>query len=506
MKQINTQTLLDVGIALSKEKDDDKLLETILDAAMDITHCDAGTLYMLEADNLHFRVMITRSMNVRQGGSNGAITLPAIPVRRPPVLPDGKVLQGGATFDEQGLNRSNVCAICAHQHRLINVRDVYESAEFDFSGPRRYDAMTGYRTASMLVVPLEDDRGDIIGVLQMMNAQDDAGRAIPFDVDFEPVILSLGSQAAICLTNMSYAKEITELLDSFVRVMSTAIDARSPYNANHTRNMVRYGGRFLDWLSETGSDWTFNDEQRRQFLMSVWLHDVGKLVIPLEVMDKQTRLGDRYDDVMHRLTRFGLENRVAFLENRLDEAAYTAMAGAIGDARALIETANTMGFLPDDTLAAIEALAAAPGPGGEAFLTSDELTALSIRKGTLTGAERAVIESHVVMTGKMLEEMKFSSGHKMVPRWAASHHEFLNGKGYPLGLAGDEIPREVRLLTILDVYDALTAVDRPYKPGLAPEKAFEILGFMVKDGQVDPDILNLFRESGAWQMSAESNT
>lgn len=480
MKALDVNKLLEIGIALSKEKDYDRLFEIILREAMDITSCDGGTLYICSEDELAFKIMITKSMNFFKGGKGDPVDLPPVQKRR-----------------------ANVCAFAAIEGRLVNIPDVYHSEEFDFSGPRNYDKITGYKTTSMLVVPMEDDRGDVIGVLQLINAQDENGATVAFDPYFETVIHSLASQAAICLANMNYAEEIIELLNSFVRVTSTAIDARTPYNANHSRNMVKYGERFIDWLRDTGHEWQFTDAEKRQFLMSIWLHDVGKLVIPLEVMDKESRLGRAWDQVMHRLEVIELLNRVHYLDGSIPVENYEERKAEVDAARTLIEKANNAGFIPDDTLEAIRAIGAkiyVDAAGEErSWLNESELNALLVQKGTLTAQEREVMESHVTMTAKMLSEMKFSRDYQKVPEWASAHHEFLNGRGYPNHLSGDALSKEIRLLTILDIFDALTARDRPYKPPMPTEKALFILDDMVKDGQLDPEILDLFKQSQAWE-------
>lgn len=483
MIKIDVNQLLSVGIELSREKDYGKLLETILVAAMDITNCDAGTLYINQNESLVFQIMITKSMGVFKNGAYEPIELPPVP------------------FEQRF-----VSARAAIDRRLINISDVRTCGEYDFTGTLRYDAATGYRTESCLVVPMENDYGEIIGVMQLINALDENGATIAFDREYEQVILSLGAQAAICLTNMNYSNEITGMFDSFIRVMSTAIDARSPYNANHTKNMVAYGEKFLDWLRDTGNEWQLDDATRRQFLMSVWLHDVGKLVTPLEVMDKDSRLGDRLQAVQNRFNVLLLRNKIDSLEGRISEAEFSDNESFYTDALALICESNTAGFLPEDKIERIAKIAdrTYADENGELqpCLTPEELVSLSVMKGTLTAEERGIMESHVTMTARMLGEMDFSKHHKNVPVWAASHHEFLNGRGYPNHLEGDEIPREVRLLTILDVFDALTARDRPYKAGMPAEKAFSILEAMVRDGQVDAKLLELFRESGAWEAAA----
>lgn len=476
-----TKTILDLSIALSAERDREALLFRILDAAMDLTQCDGGTLYLLEKDSLHFCRMITRSFGIRQGGAEEPITLPPVP-----------------------LKPTHICARAVLDEALINVADVRSDGRFDFSGAACYDAMTGYTTRSMLVVPLTNDHGKIIGVLQLINALTDQGEITVFPAEVEALVSALASQAAISLTNMQYAERVHDLLDSLVRALSTAIDERTPYNANHSRNMARYAEAFLDWLETSEKDWRFDTEQRRELLLSVWLHDVGKLTIPLEVMDKESRLGPAIRDVRQRFSTMGLLSRIALLKGCINAEEAEKLEAERAEALALIEKVNIAGFLPDDTLTAIHALAKRTYTdltGAELpWITEEEYHCLSVRKGTLTAEEREIMESHVALTARILDQVSFPEEYARVPQWASAHHEFLNGKGYPAHVTAEALPREVRLITILDVFDALTATDRPYKKAMPVEKALSILHSMVEEGALDGEILALFEESRAWEV------
>jgi len=482
-----TRQFLNMCLSLSAERDREALLSQILDTAMDLAQCDAGTLYLLEDDGLHFCRMVTRSQGVKQGGHASPITLPPVP-----------------------LEEKYVCSWVAIHRETINVADVRTDTHFDFTGSLRYDEMTGYRTQSMMVVPMTNDRGDLIGVAQLINALDQEGKTIPFDPEIELLVSAISSQAAISLTNMMYSEQVRDLLDSLVGALSAAIDQRSPYNANHSRNMARYGEAFLNWMDETDHPWRFDPDKRRTFLMSVWLHDVGKLVVPLEVMDKETRLGPALAEIRHRFTAMALLDRIALLEGRIDQTEKDRRAADRADALAFIEKTERAGFLPDDSLARVDELAARTytDEKGETrpWLTREEHTCLSVRKGTLTADERAVMESHVVVTGRILDQVTFPKLYAQVPQWAAGHHELLNGKGYPDHLTAPDIPKEVRLLTILDVFDALTARDRPYKPPMPTEKALSILHSMVDEGGVDGELLALFEASRAWETIPETHT
>lgn len=480
---VDTGRLLEIGIALSREKDAGALLRTILTAAMDVTGSDGGTLYTLRDGALHFHIMSTRSLGIFRSADREPIDLPPVP-----------------------LQQQNVCAHCALRRQLINIPDVYTSGQYDFSGPREYDSLTGYRTRSMLVIPMEDDQGEIIGVLQLINALGDAGEVIPFDAALEPVVLSLASQAAIRLTNVNYAAEVERLLSSIVSVLSTAIDARTPYNANHTRSMALYAERFLGRLPQIDPGWDL-PQRRAPFLMSVWLHDVGKLVIPLEVMDKQTRLGAQTHQVLSRLELARMSCRLCGLRGQLTPADCQAREQRLMDAGRLIEKANGAGFVDDDTAAAVRRLADETyldlDGNAQPLLTPQEVECLCVARGTLTPAERKTIESHALMTRRLLGSMSFTGSYAQVPGWAAQHHEMLDGSGYPDGLSNGDIPREVRLLSILDIFDALTARDRPYKPPMPPEKALDILRGMAAEGKLDGDLLALFEAAQPWAETVE---
>lgn len=484
MKNGTLQKILDIGIALSKEKDTERLLEYILTAVMDITQCDGGTLYIKEDETLEFKIMITKSRGIHQGGSGDAITMPPV-----------------------SLVKENVCACGVLYRRLINIPDVYESSGYDFSGPKKYDAITGYQTKSMMVVPMEDDKGTIIGVMQLINAMDESGNVIPFREEYEQILLSVGSQAAICLMNMNYAKQIRNMLDSFVRVMSTAIDARSPYTANHTRNMVAYASRFIDWLNQQDTGWNFDEKEKYVFLMSAWLHDIGKLITPQEVMDKRDRLAGNYTIIMDRFEKIRLLTKIEALQGKVGEKEAADRFEKIQNAGQLVTQVNECGFLTDELAWKVNELAGwifeEEDGSLHPWITQEEQEQLIIRKGTLTDKEREIMQDHVEMTRIMLEQMSFGEDYQNVVTFAAQHHERLNGSGYPKGLKEDEISREVRLLVILDIFEALTARERPYKPPIPAEKAFEILYRMASQVEIDLDILKLFEQSQAWILDSQ---
>lgn len=485
MTDKDLQKILQIGIALSAEKDYNRLLEQILAGAMSLLHCDAGTLYLKNGEFLDFKILRNITMNTYLGGDGKPVGLPPVPI-----------------------TRENVCTLALLENRTICIDNVRECKEYDLSGPLRYDAMTGYHTQSILVVPLRDRADESVGVLQMINAKDSSGKYSPFPADQIVIIESIASQAAVAIQNMRYVEAVRELLYSFVRMMSAAIDERTPYNASHTRNMAEYGARFIDYLNGTGEKqgrYFFTEEAKEEFLMSVWLHDIGKLVTPLEVMNKTSRLsaGQR-ERILERLERFRLQLRIDCLEGKMDKEDETRLAGLLTAARTLVEKADGADYLGDGLVEEVDKLGVrlfrdSNGQMAPVF-TEEERKLLTIRKGTLSEEERAVMENHAAITRKLLSKIKFPEEYLHVRDWAGSHHEFLNGTGYPQGLKADEISKEVRILTILDIFDALTAGDRPYKKGMPVEKAVSVLKSMAdKEGKLDKELTGLFAESRCWE-------
>lgn len=481
MRQEDMKKVLEVGVMLSSERNLNRLLERILACVMELTRCDAGTLYLLDEDVLRFEIMHNHTLGVYEGGDGRAPALPPVP-----------------------LGRENVCSLALLENRTICIADVRDCPEYDFSGPIRYDAMTGYHTRSMLVVPMCSRSGEKIGVLQLINAADEEGHVGSFPEDMALVLESVASQAAITIQNVRYVEEIKGLFQSFVRVMSIAVDERTPYNGNHTRHMAAYGGKFVDYLNAKGVT-ELPADRKEELLMSVWLHDIGKLVTPLEVMNKTKRLRpEQYSDFLHRMELIRLHGEIDRLAGRITAEEYAGLAAQTREAEALVEAVNGAGYLPDEKRNALSGLAAKSWTDQKGrlrpWLTEEEYTMLSVRKGNLSEEERKVMEEHVEITDRLLSQIEFPAELSHVREWAAGHHELLNGSGYPRRLSGDQIPLEVRIITILDIFDALVAKDRPYKKGMSVEQALGILKDMAeKEGALDKELVKRFAESRCWE-------
>ncbi len=486
MTQEAMKKVLQAGVMLSSERNLNLLLDKILASIMELANCDAGTLYLLDGAALRFKIMHTNSLGTHSGGDGQDPDLPPVPLRR-----------------------ENVCAYSFLESRTVRIENVYDCEEYDFSGPIHYDAITGYHTQSMLVVPMRNRGGEKLGVIQLINALDEGGNIQAFSEDMILALESVASQAAVAIQNVRYMKEIRELFQSFVRVMSTAIDERSPYNANHSRRMAQMCGHFLKFLNRRAREREetppFSTQHMEELIMSAWLHDIGKVTTPLEVMDKSERLSElQKEKIRHRMETIRLLAKIRYLEGSIGNDDYAALERETETAEEKLLQVSRAGFLSDDRLAWLEEIRQRSYTDGNGlrhpWLADDEYAMLSIRKGTLSEDERKVIESHVVVTDKLLSQITFSAELADVRRWAASHHELLDGSGYPAHLSGDAIPSEVRILTILDIFDALVADDRPYKPGMSVQKALSILDTMAnKEGKLDPELTALFAESRCWE-------
>lgn len=307
---------------------------------------------------------------------------------------------------------------------------------------------------------------------------------------------------AIAEINEKHYAETKELFNSFVKVMTTAIDERTPYNANHSINVAKYSGQLVCYLREKfapDSKYYMDENREEQLVMAAYLHDVGKIVTPIEVMDKPSRLGNKLPTIMQRFEIKKMFDKVQFLSGKMSEAEYNAGAEALSDTVTFMERVNTAGFLPDEDLDRVKTLCELTyiDDNGETISVFDEedIISLSTRKGTLTDAERGIMEEHASVTERLLGKMKFSENLQLVPGWAKSHHEFIDGTGYPYKIAGEEVSVEVRILTMLDIYDALTARDRPYKRAAPHDVAIKILRSMVEEGKLDNELVELFVES-----------
>ena len=514
-----TRKLIDIGIALSAEKNISVLLELIVDSAREFTNADGGTLYLVSDDesSLEFEIVQTDSLNIRMGGKTGEeINWPPVPL-----------------YKEDGSpNTENVSADVAITKKLVNIPDVYDVEGFNFEGTRKFDESTGYRSQSMLVIPMLNHENEIIGVLQLINARDiDSNETIPFPDDDIDLTASVASQAAIALTNVRLIQDLKDLFDSFIKTIATAIDEKSPYTAGHITRVANLTMEIAHVVNKTKwgkyGDLTFNEDELEELRLAAWMHDVGKITTPEHVVDKSTKLEKIFDRVELLQVRFDAIKYQAYSEwyekkaelteskgndseeiKKLDEEYSGKISQIETDAEFCIK-ANTPGeFMEDEAIEhLIEISKKTFNLGGETrhYLSEDELENLSIKRGTLNVSDRKIIENHAMMTLKMLNELPFSKKLKHVPAYAASHHEKLDGTGYPLKMKGEEISSQARIMAIADIFEALTAKDRPYKKPMMLSQAIKILGFMVKDDHIDGDFVEIFLKEGLAETYAKEH-
>ena len=481
--------IFDVVLAFSSEKKYGSLLNVILTKMMDITRSDAGTLYILEDEKLHFRIVKNKTLKISQSVEETSYL--------PPVV----------------LNRDcieNVSAYAAIKGEVVTIDDVYEDSRFNFAGPKHYDEITGYRTRSMLVLPLcsfWNEKTEVLGVIQLMNATDTSGKSVPYGELYDPsVILALANVASNTLANHIYHNEIRMLFHSFVSVMANAIDERSSFSSNHQNNVAGLCDAFALYLKKRfpeGQRYHFDDDHLEELSMAAILHDIGKIVTPPNIMDKADRLGERFPGVRYRfeIKKVQLENEM--LRGDISQEEYSTLAEDLKGSLELIEQAAVAGFLNDEIFEKVKNLAKLTYKNalGDTvpLLDSRDMECLSVRRGTITDDERAIMQEHAAVTGRLLHNVAFSKYFKNVPDWACNHHEFLDGSGYPKGLKEADLPIEVNMITIIDIFEALTASDRPYKKAVPVEKSLNILREMVNEGKLHGELVELFAESKVWE-------
>lgn len=500
------ERLNEIGAALSHERDIDKLLESILVAAKTITHADGGTLYRMTEDerSLRFEIMHNDSLKIALGGTSGnPIPFPPLPLRT----------ESGEE------NNSMVAAYAAIHQKTVNIDDAYEAEGFDFSGTRKFDARTGYRSQSFLTVPMKNHENAVIGVLQLINSIDpDNGKVAPFSAADQRLAESLASQAAIALTNRQLIDQLEKLFESFIQLINVAIDEKSPYTGGHCERVPVLTMMLAEAVNETQegplAGFGMTDKDRYELKIAGLLHDCGKVTTPVHVVDKATKLQTLFDRIHLVDTRFEVLKRdaeIAVLKARLAlrEARDTQADAALDENlsaqlqrldadREFLRQANIGGELmtPED-----QARVSRIGTGyrwidvdGKPvnFLSDDELENLNIRAGTLTQKERETINYHIVATIKMLEQLPWPKHLKNVPEYAGGHHERMDGKGYPKGLTREQMSVQARVMGIADIFEALTARDRPYKPGKTLSESLKILGNFRLNGHIDPDLFDVF--------------
>lgn len=504
-----------IGVKLSAERDTDALLELILTKAREITRSDAGSLYLVEEDedaNLRLRFKLAQ---------NDSLHVPFKEFTLP-------------------ISHQSVAGHVALTGQVQNLEDAYTPPPGSpFQINLAFDRQVGYRTKSMLVIPLKTQKDEVIGVLQLINCKPDPTQrfaspgeiertVIPFSARHQDLAASLASQAAVALENSRLYKNIQTLFEGFVKASVTAIEARDPTTAGHSFRVADLTGGLAEAVDrvETGPFRTirFTPEEMQEIRYAAILHDFGKIGVREQVLVKAKKLYPHHLELVKQraeIIKQGLELRysqkkIAYLLERgrerfaeqfsADDAEMAALVQEIDDYLKAVVMANEPPVIPEDFATSIQQIALKSFTdhlgNTRAIITPQEARILSIPKGSLTEEERVEIESHVVHTFQFLTQIPWTKELKRVPDIARAHHEKLNGSGYPYGMRADEIPIQSKIMTISDIFDALTAADRPYKKAVPLERALDILEYEKKAGAIDSALLNLFIDAKVYQRVA----
>ena len=508
--------LQEIGLALSTEDDINVIFELIMGEAGNITNADGRTLYMISDDGktMKYEILVTESMNFAQGGTTG------IEIKIPPMQ----------LFDEEGNpNHSSIVTYSANTGKTVNIKDAYKEKGFDFTGAKTFDKNTGYRTQSVLSVPLKNHENDIVGVMQLINAKDpQSGKTISFSADMQYQIESLASQGAVALTNKRLVAELKSLFESFIQLIATAIDKKSPYTGGHCERVPEITMLLADAVEKTTegkyADFTMTEDERYELYLAGWLHDCGKVATPPHVVDKGMKLETITDRIEVMDTRFEVLKRDAEIAKLKKQIELMTKGSVNGEIKTLEEDLTTR----IEELSLDQTFIQKTNRGGEFmeeedqkrvadignykwnlegeetnFFDEKDVRNLQIPKGTLLPEEREIINDHIVITIDMLNKLPYPKNLRKIPEFAGGHHEKLDGTGYPKGLKDEEMSVQAKMMAIADIYEALTAADRPYKDGKKLSQAMRIMGFMKKDYEIDEELFAIFVKSGVYKQYAE---
>ena len=496
--------LLELARLIAREPDTTRLVERILLTAKAATRADGGSIYLIEDDRctVSFALVVNDTLGLHLGGASGS--------------PIG--MKAPALYDRDGTpNHRSVVTHCALQRKSVRIDDAYAEGDFDFAGARAFDQEHNYRSRSFLAVPMIDHSGEVSGVLQLVNARLGDGAVGVFGADDQAFVEALTALAAIALDKQRLIDRLHALFESLVRLINDAIDEKSPYTGGHCRRVPELSMMLAEAVDRTRegplAGFRMSEFDRRELWLAAMLHDCGKITTPVHVVDKATKLSGIFDRMALIEARFEVAMRDARIA-RL-EAVAAGEAEALAAARCDAELAALdadLGFLreanrgsesmADADVARVRAIGARRMRTADGalrpLLSDDEMANLTIRHGTLNPAERAIINRHVSATIRMLESLPWPRQLARVPEYAGGHHERVDGKGYPRGLTREQMSLPARMIAIADVFEALTAGDRPYKRAKTVAESLSILGQMKLAGHVDPDLFDVFLRERVW--------
>ena len=507
------ETLNKIGVALSSERNTDALLELILTKSREITSCDAGSLYVVEegpGGEKHLVFKLTQSDS--HAAPFRQFTLP--------------------------IDTRSVAGYTAATGKILNIKDAYRIRNLPFRLNREFDEKFGYRTKSMLVVPMKNQKDEVIGVLQLINAKKEPAvkltsakvvhrEVIPFSARSQELAASLASQAAVALENNLLYRDIQNLFEGFVKASVTAIESRDPTTFGHSERVAKLTVGLAEVVdrSDTGPyrEIHFTRQDIREIRYASILHDFGKVGVREEVLVKAKKLYPSQMELVKK--RFQYIHKVLELDayrKKVDhllahgnqnyeplfaeiDAAQRQELQQLDEFQEHVTKANEPTVLPEKISEKLAEIAGwtfqDPAGPTEPLVTPEELRFLTIPKGSLDPEERVQIESHVIHSFRFLSQIPWTKELRNIPLIAKAHHEKLDGSGYPYRMKSEDIPFQAKMMTISDIYDALTARDRPYKRAVPVERALDIIGQEVKSQLLDPVLFQLFIEAKIFQIT-----
>ncbi len=493
-----SEYITNIATALSKEKDLSKILDMILSSTMRSLECEGGTIYLIKEDKLIYKSMINYKLNIHSLD----LEFPTIDL-----YPNGEK------------NRENISAVVALNKEVINIPNIYlyHLGGFNFSGTKKFDKENGYKTISMLVIPMLDHENEVIGVMQLIN-KNSPKDIVEFSDDDIKIATTFANLGASAITKNQLIDDLEELIVSFLKSIAYTMSIKSPYGHGHikrVKELMSFIIKEIDKDDTIFKDKRYSKDDFHALELAAWMHDIGKISTPDQILDKATRLEKlidrielirvRFEFIKQHLKASYLDKKYEFLvESKTDKLSkyrdkYEQSIKELDSYFDFILYANKAStILSDDDINKIINI------GKKSYivekekvylLTDDEIEHLTIKRGTLTQSERQKVNEHAKVTYDILNLITFPKKYKDVPKIASGHHEKLNGKGYPLGLSADEISFETRVLAIVDILEALTATDRPYKLAKNEDETFAILDEMVKRGELDGKIVSFIKKA-----------
>ncbi|RTR39960.1 GAF domain-containing protein [Shewanella canadensis] len=493
------QHLTTLSIALNDIKNIEVLLERILQTAKNITHADGGTLYRVSADKkyLEFDILFNDSLDLHFGGTlEKSEQMRSIPL----------------SLDNGEPNLEAVVAYAANRKESVNIEHVYDTPLFNFLGMRKFDEFYGYHCQSLLTVPMLDHNSELVGVLQLVNSKAPFSHQVqPFSMTDQVFIEALTSQAAIAITNQELILQLEDLLESLVNLINIGIDEKSPNTGRHCQQVPKLTMMLADAAQKTDEgalkDFSMSMSERYELWLAGMLHDCGKITTPVHVIEKATKLQTIFDRIHLIDARFEILRRdveIHYLKKLAAQGASDRLSRELKckleqfeDDRTFLAYANIGSErMKDEDLQRVASIAnytwVDQQGNTQTLLNEEEVENLMIPAGTLTNEERKIINNHISLTIRMLETLPWPKHLQHIPEFAGGHHERMDGKGYPRGLRGEDMSVQARIMAIADIFEALTAKDRPYKTGKTLSESLRILGKFSLNGHIDPELFHIF--------------